>query len=252
MAAVEWLELEAMRAGARPKDAALVGSWLQRDLDRASNEEARGALHEAWLGYSDLAATYRGLADVQPLEARAAALQGQEAVKREIKHERDGEQRELRQRVEIARYIDQISDFEQQVDATRNLYGLIDQLRRGERNARTPSERLVARRLLEFANITAYYAGEPLFDSGEYRSALAYFELQAALHPESAAVHYRIAVTHGRARNTKKALEALKNAAEKGFSDAARIDQEPGFEPLRNDARYQRVLEAVRANKKTP
>ncbi len=198
-----------------------------------------------------LAATYRGLAEVQPLEARAAALQGQEAVKREIKRERDGEQRELRQRLEIERYIGQLSDLEQQVDATRNLYGLIDLLERGKRSARTPSERLVSLRLLEFANITAYYAGEPLFESGEYRSAVPYFELQAVLHPESAAVHYRIAVTYGRARNAKKALEALENAAKRGFSDAARIDQEPGFEPLRKDVRYQRVLELVRTNKTT-
>lgn len=251
MAAIEWLELEAMRAGGRPKDAALVGGWLQRDLARARNEEARGGLYEAWLEYLDLAVAYRGLADVQPLEARAAALQGQEAVKRAAKREREGEQREVLQRNEIERYIGQLLDAEQQVDATRNLHGLLDVLERRARNDKTPSERLLARRLLEFANITAYYAGEPLFDSGDYGSATVYFELQAVLHPESAGVHYRIALAHGRAGNRNKALDALKNAADRGFSDAASIEQEPGFERLRNDPRYLRVLEVVRANKAT-
>jgi dienelactone hydrolase len=250
MAALEWLELEAMRAGTRAKDTGLVETWLQRDLQRSRDAETRGAPYEVWLGYSGLVTTYRGLADVQPLEARAAELQRQEAVKREIKSERDGEQRELRQQAEISRYIGQLSDIEQQLDATRNLHGLIDVLSRGERGARTRSERLLARRLLEFTSITAYYAGEPLLESGDHRSALACFELQAAIHPESADVHYRIALTHGRAGNRNKALESLKNAADRGFSDAQRIEREAAFEPLRNDPRYVRVLEVIRANGK--
>jgi tetratricopeptide (TPR) repeat protein len=238
-----------MREGTRAKDIGLVETWLQRDLQRPRDTETRGAPYEAWLGYSDLVTAYRGLADVQPLEARAAELQRQEAVKREIKSEREGEQRELRQQAEISRYIGQLPDIEQQVDATRNLHGLIDVLRRGERSARTRPERLLARRLLEFASITAYYAGEPLLEAGDHRSALACFELQAAIHPEAAGVHYRIAVTHARAGNRNKALEALKKAADRGFSDAERIEQEPAFVPLRNDPRYRAALDVVRANR---
>ena len=132
-----------------------------------------------------------------------------------------------------------------------NLYALINVLKRNEQRARTPSERLLARRLIEHASITAYYAGQPLFDSGEYRSALSYFQIQAAIHPESSAIQYRIAVTCGRAGDRKNALEALKNAADKGFSDIARIEQETGFEKLRNDPRYGQILEVVRKNKKS-
>jgi hypothetical protein len=58
-------------------------------------------------------------------------------------------------------------------------------------------------------------------------------------------------VTCGRAGDTKHALEALKNAADKGFSDVARIEQETGFEKLRNDPRYGQILEVVRKNKKS-
>jgi hypothetical protein len=57
-------------------------------------------------------------------------------------------------------------------------------------------------------------------------------------------------VTYARAGDKKKTLEALKNAADKGFSDAARIEQESGFDKLRNDPRYEQALEAVRQNKK--
>jgi hypothetical protein len=57
-------------------------------------------------------------------------------------------------------------------------------------------------------------------------------------------------VTYARAGDTKKALEALRNAADKDFSNAARIEQESGFDRLRNDPRYARALEAVRQNKK--
>ena len=249
MAAVEWLEIQAMKAGTRPKDAALIEGWLQRDLSQAKDEENRGTLFEAWLSYSDLATTFRGLIDVQPFETRAAALQNQEVVKKQIRREREAENLEIRRQVEIARYVGQMSDTEQQADAERNLYALVNALKRDAQRARTPLEQLLARRLLEHANITAYYAGSALFESGKYGSALSYFQIQAAIHPESSGIQYRIAVTCARAGGTKNALEALKNAADKGFSDIARIEQETGFEKLRNDPRYGPILEVVRQNK---
>lgn len=250
MAAVEWLELQAMKADTRPRDPALIDSWLQRDLERARDEERRGNLYEAWLNYSDLATTFRGLSDVQSFEARASALQNQAGVKQRIKRDREAEDSEIAQRIEIAGYIGQMSEAEQQVDATNRLYALITHLKRNERSAGTSAERLLARRLIEHANITAFYAGQPLFDAGEYRSALAYFELQGTIRPDSSAIQYRLAVTYARAGEKKKALEALKNAADKGFSDDARIEQESGFDKLRNDLRYEQALKAVRQNKK--
>jgi tetratricopeptide (TPR) repeat protein len=250
MAALEWLELQAMSAGTRPKDTALIEAWLQRELRQAKDKESRGNLYEAWLRYSDLAATFQGLIDVLPFVTRAAALQNQEVVKTRISREREAEDIEITQRIEIARYVGQMSDTELRTDAAPRLYGLITVLKRNEQRARTPSERLLARRLLEHASITAYYAGQPLFDSGEYHSALEYFRIQAAIHPESSGIQYRIAVTCGRAGDRKSALEALKNAADKGFADIARIEQETGFDKLRNDPRYGRILEVVRKNKK--
>jgi tetratricopeptide (TPR) repeat protein len=250
MAAVEWLELQAMKADTRPRDSALVEGWLQRDLSRARDEERRGALYEAWLSYSDIATTFRGLVDVQPFETRASDLQNQAPVSKQIKLEREAEDREITQRIEIARYIGRMSEPEEQVDATHRLYALIGILKRNEQNARTPSERLLARRLIEQASISAFYAGQPLFDAGEYRSALTYFQIQAAIHPESSAIQYRLAVTYARAGQKKEALEALKTAADRGFSDAARIEQETGFDKLRNDPRYEQALQAVRRNKK--
>ncbi len=250
MAAVEWLELQAMKAGTRPKDAALIEGRLRRDLSQAKDDEGRGALYEAWLSYSDLATTFRGLIDVQPFGTRATALQAQEVVRKQIRLEREAEDLEIAQRVEIARYIGQMADTDQQTDATRNLYTLITVLKRNEQRASTPSDRLRARRLIEHVSITAYYAGQPLFDSGEYSSALSFFRIQAAIHPESSAIQYRLAVTCGRAGDRKNALEALKRAADNGFSDVARIEQESGFEKVRNDARYGQILDVVRRNKK--
>jgi pimeloyl-ACP methyl ester carboxylesterase len=252
MAAVEWLELQAMKAGTRPTNAALVDGWMQRELSRASDEESRGNPYEAWLRYSDLATTFRGLIDVQPFGARADALQNQDGVRKQIRAERDAEDLELVRRVEIARYVGQMSDTEQLADAARGLYALIGVLKRDEQRARTPSERLLARRLIEHANITAYYAGEPMFESGEYHAALSYFQIQAAIHPESSAIQYRVAVTCGRAGDRTNALKALKIAADRGFADTARIEQEAGFEKLRNDPRYGQILDVVRKNKKAP
>jgi poly(3-hydroxybutyrate) depolymerase len=252
MAAVEWLELEAMRAGTRPKDAALVEGWLRRDLERVEAFEAAGSLHEAWLGYADLSVSYRGLADVARFETRAAALGQQEAVKREARRAQDDEQRELRQRDEIVREMRRMLDVDRQAEAGRILHAIFGQLERTERNGRTPAERFLARRVLEFASITAYDGGERQFDAGAFRTAAAFFQMQADLHPELPATHFRVSLAHARAGDRDRALDALKKAADAGFANLALLETEPAFEPWRSEERFRRVLETVRANDKTP
>jgi dienelactone hydrolase len=249
-AAVEWLEVQAMKAGTRTVDAAIAQALLRADLERARADEAAGDLLDASRRYAEAAETCRGLVDVTAADARATALAGDERVKREAKRTRDAEQRETRQRAEIERYIAQFSDPERQIDAMPALYGLIGTLQRDARNGRTTGERMLARRLLEHVNITAYYAGQPVFDAGDYQAALIYLQVQAVVHPESPGIHQRIAMSHARSGNRGKALEALKRAAEAGYADAEAVEREPAFEKLRGDPRYEQAVAAIRANKK--
>ena len=62
---------------------------------------------------------------------------------------------------------------------------MINVLKRNEKSGRTPSERLLAHLLIEHVSVTGYYAGQPLFDAGEYHAALTYFQVQATIRQEA-------------------------------------------------------------------
>ena len=248
--AVEWLELLAMRTGTRTPDAVLVERLLHQDLERAEAQESAGALREAWSGYADIAAAFRGLTDVKPFDAKVAALRSHALVRKQLKREKDEEDDEVRQSATISQLVGQLSDPELRVDSASQIRTTIAVLKREEKDASSPSKRLLARRLLEHVSITAYYAAQPLSEAGDHESARRCLELQAAVHPESAAVQYRLALNYAQAGDKKKAVESLKSAAAKGFWDVARVEKESAFERLRGDPHFLRVLEEIRANKK--
>lgn len=72
--AVAWLEVQAMKAGTRPRDVALIETLFRAASERAAGLEARGKLAEAYERASAAAEDFRGLADTKEVEARAARL----------------------------------------------------------------------------------------------------------------------------------------------------------------------------------
>jgi dienelactone hydrolase len=250
MAAVEWLELEAMKAGTRPKDEGFIAQRLEAERAKAEAEEAAGSLRDAWGRYVDIAAAFKGLADVTAVEAKATALRGHNAVKDQVKAERNSEAAEFQQMSRIEQLMLELSNPEKPFAGWGELQAQIVSFRDNEKRATTPAARLRARRQLGHVNITAFYAGQPLYDSKQYDAALPYLQLQAAVYPESAGTQYRLAVAQAATKKETKALDALEKAAGSGFSDAARIDEEPAFDKLRDDARFKGVLERIKANAK--
>jgi hypothetical protein len=73
-------------------------------------------------------------------------------------------------------------------------------------------------------------------------------EVAAEIAPKAAGVHYELAAARARAGDAKRALAALRLAAEAGFDDAARLRADPAFERLRGDPEFARVLESVEVN----
>jgi predicted Zn-dependent protease len=80
----------------------------------------------------------------------------------------------------------------------------------------------------------------------DYAAAARACETAALMRPENPMAWYNLAVARAGAGNKRRALEALEQAAAKGFSDAGRLDAEPLLAPLRTDARYEAVVKSIR------
>jgi pimeloyl-ACP methyl ester carboxylesterase len=244
-AAIEWLELHAMRSGRRPRDEALVARWLQQELDEAQAREAAGDLPEAWARYGDLVAAFEGLFETSPFRAKVATLGDHKLVKAARKRERAEEAEEVQRMSEIQGLLQDLEGLEQRFERRTAVREALTRLAREEASAKTEAGRLQARRLLEHTSVTAFYTAQPLIEAKRFAAAVHYLEVQIAVHPESVEAQYRLAAVAARAGDKRRALEALEAAVSNGLSDASRIEDEEAFTGLRKDRRFRELLEKL-------
>ena len=95
-AAVEWMELQAIRSGLREKDAAFTTAVWERRLAEAKRLEEAPKLYAAYRAFESLAADFRGLRDTAEADNRLAALGASKEVKAALKDEAEQLSRQQR------------------------------------------------------------------------------------------------------------------------------------------------------------
>jgi hypothetical protein len=143
--AIEWMELQAMKAGRKPKDEALIDRLLEKRRKRiAESADAATTVHLL----DALSDDFKGLRDVAAEGARARELARQPDVKKALSRERSSDDGEIR-------LLDEIFGLEAGLnDASRHdtsLSRLREQLARFARVADAPTEspeRSQARRIM--------------------------------------------------------------------------------------------------------
>jgi hypothetical protein len=92
--AVEWLEIQAMKNGQRPRDEALLGRIF--DIRKAQANALRDD-HDTYLAFTALASDFAGLKDVAEFKTRAAALEHKKDVQESL--QKDLAQEQLEERI---------------------------------------------------------------------------------------------------------------------------------------------------------
>ena len=150
--AIEWMELQGMKSGRRPKDAALIERLFARRrqlVESAVGQTAAVHLLEA------LAEDFSGLRDVSAETARAADLARQPEIKKALSRERADDEAEVRMLKDI---FDLEAGLRDEQRHAQSLGRLRDQLLRYARAADAAAEseeRSRARRLLRLVSIGA-------------------------------------------------------------------------------------------------
>lgn len=244
--AVGWMEMAAMRAGTRAKDAALVEALYAEGLGTARAEEAAGRSLEAWIEYDRLVGEFRGLRDTAEIERRAKELRKSKDVRSALSREEDEVKRQQRLAGEAAGFVSARSDQDQRPIAIMEFHRRIDTLKKQSREENDSSERRVARRALH--QIFAYYyeTGRSMASSKKYGEAAELLSVAAEIAPKWPGVFYDLAAARAQSGDAKKAFDALRQAVDAGFADAARLRTDPAFESLRADPEFARILDAIR------
>ncbi len=251
--AIAWMEIEAMKSGERKPDGALVASLHARDLARAETLAAEGRESEAFLRYARIAEDYRGLADVEAEEAKAAALGRSRAVRRALddaKSRDDADRAAIRA---IARKLDAALASPEPTASGALVAQLgIPALRRRAASG-SPDERLSAERILANLRVqSSFYLPEELSAKKDYAHARLSLEVAAAIDPDDPLAYYNLACASARAGRAGAAVADLQDAVDRGFRGFARIDGDPDFAAVRADPKFRAWLEKARAGAPAP
>ncbi|HQR38872.1 MAG TPA: hypothetical protein PLF26_10775 [Blastocatellia bacterium] len=247
--AVGFMETEAIRAGTRTKDAALVDAIYERAMAAAAAQQASNHTLEAYYAYSGIINQFKGLRDTTTAATAAAALKDVKAVKDGLKGEIDQVRRQQAIVSETVGYGNLRSDYEQRAIATQEFRRRIADLRAKARAETDSPDRRVARRALRQVFAWFYEGGMNLYYGGKYSLAVASLETAIEISPKWPGLYVEVARASVKGGDRKKALDAIDQAVEAGFADPERLKEEPDFEPLRDDPRFRQAVDRASSKK---
>jgi hypothetical protein len=138
---VEWMELQAMKSGRRPRDPKLIDDIFAKRIARA---EAQKSSLEKMRELKSIAVDFQGFKDVARFNERAAALERAQDVKDGLKAERSDEARELQLTMEVYQLRDRMTSG----DSSGRLKERVTKLLEQSRAAEDSPDRRIARRVL--------------------------------------------------------------------------------------------------------
>lgn len=122
-------------------------------------------------------------------------------------------------------------------------------IRRAQKEAAREQDspaRRVARRVIGGVSVGAMEYTRELMAQERYRDAARTAEESVLARPENSGAWYSLAVASAAAGNTGRALEALEQAAARGWGAWQRMEGEPLLAKVRGDARYAGILAKMR------
>jgi poly(3-hydroxybutyrate) depolymerase len=266
MEAVEWMEIQAIKSGRRTRDEGFIEAAWENGLGRARAFEAAKNSYEAYQAYRSLVDTFSGLHKVNEAEQKLNDYKNSREVKDAIRDEQQqiNKQRDLEKqfwslvaerdrnsreesRESLSQNNSQDSRADQGLDASVRLSGMLNSLRKDSDGADDNGKRRVARRVLGGLFVALFERGTDLLEARKlYLEAIKTFRLVTEVSPDRAGGFYYLAWAYAANGDKKRALENLRTAAGKGFSDAAAVSDNTAFGGLADDPQFQTILQTIR------
>ena len=248
-AAIEWMEVHAMKAGKRPRDDGFINSTGQQILSDARTLEEAKKYSEAYRLYLDLAQSFKGLRDVAEIETKVNQLAASREVKAAIREEQAQirKQRELESRLStLIAARDGAASINQTEEAFADgnlLPKILNDLRKQSKASDDSAQRRIARRVLDGLFVGLIEQGISLLQTEKnYSESIKPLKLATEVNPDRPAAFFYLAWAYAGNRDKKKSLQALNTAVEKGFSDPAMITANKAFDSIRNEPEYQQIM----------
>lgn len=249
--AIEWMEVQAIKSNRRGKDETLIAALFDKRMARAEAYERAGSPYDAFLDYSAIAAEFGTLKDTTAAQREAARLKESKEVARAVKDEKEQlkKQREFAAQIKNAgiRYFEASSqkDLQGRTIALGEIRMIVAGLQKRADAAQDSGERRIARRALRQMLAELFESAEFLYYN-QPELAVVNLEVASEVSPNNPSPLYALARAYSRKGEKKQAIDALRRAIEKGFKDAARIENEKDLDSLRQEAGYKKLLDNLK------
>jgi predicted esterase len=220
--ALSWMDLQAMAAGAIPRDQARIGEALAGALERSQAFDAKNEYLNAVREYRSVVRDFSDLADVSVAKSRLAELEKNKAVKAAEKTETAEIERQAQIEAAPSRLMQKISAGGMDPSELGELRGTIADLKRQALGSN--GSPLATRRALGGLVVQAYESGQRSLEQKDYRAALIYFDLVAAGARDPSGAHYERARAYAMISDKKNMLAELRLCLAGDFHDAAALD----------------------------
>ncbi len=246
--AVGWMEVQAMKKGLREKDPARIEKeWaVDREQARAQASAHPDAALHLW---SAMAIDYAGLRDVSEAEREAAALAASPACQKALREREERDRRDKEVLAAAPGILARSNPSGEPVTVAQIVAALkIPELKKRMESA-DPEEVLSAKRILNtYSGQTMFYLPQRFLEKKEYDRAIFMISVGAEIRPEAPGPWVEIASIHARKGKPghKKALEALRVAVDKGFTDVEALEKRAELAELRGEAGFREIVERMR------
>lgn len=247
--AIEWFELRAMQAGSRPRDAALVKAWWDRDDSLARALIADGRVLDASRVYAAMARDYDGLRDTASVTRAAPAIAASTVGKAQLERRRD---ETTRSNLWVEDAMIAIGEAfaegaESPAVPAHELAQTLEIARLKKAASGKGPDALEARRRLNQIEVQlGFYLPDDALRRLEFARADYYLTLAVQIDDASPVTWYMRAQTHAGLLAPKRALDALTRAVDAGFRDLTLLQADRAFRRLRADPGFVAVVDLLR------
>jgi len=241
--AFAWFRIQEMKSQREPHDPAFINGQFSNAQARADSLERSGDVLVAWREYTQIAATYDSLVNIEAVRSKADALGGSKAV-------RDAAKREHSQFEEQAKLVGDIasrltappSQPDSNMQADQELQDLIRGLRGSADREKHPENAVVYKRALGGVFIDAMEFGNALLDEKKLPAAVRAYSFATEASPDSIWAWQQLAIARALSGARREAIAALRRVHDLASDKASYqnwLQTEHAFDEMRSSPDFQ-------------
>jgi dienelactone hydrolase len=252
MRAVEWFELRAMGAGTRPRDAALIETWWERDDAIARERMGEGRVLDGGRQYAAMSRDFAGLRDTTAVKRAADVILSSPAAEAQLRNRLAGTRRSD---FWVEDAMQAIADAfppgdDAPVVAAQDLAQSLEiaAMKRAVAGRNREAALEAQRRLNQLEVQLGFYLPDEALSKEEWTRADYYLSVAVQVDETWPVTWYMRAQTYAALELPRQALTALRRAVDAGFRDLRLLEADGAFRKLRGDPGYAAVLNLLRGH----